>query len=216
MIFKICGLTTLADALAAVDAGASMLGFNFYPPSPRFIAPDLCAQITSVLKEKHPEVIRVGVFVNSSLPEVTRILDACTLDLAQCSGDEPPALLYKLGPRAFKALRPTSEKDLQNLLGIFPVRSTPPAYLVDAYRPGEYGGTGQSADWGLAARLARKYPILLAGGLNPGNIARAVTQVRPWGVDVASGVEEKPGLKSPAKMNDFIQNAREAEEEYSS
>jgi phosphoribosylanthranilate isomerase len=214
MIVKICGITTLEDSLAALEAGANMLGFNFFPASPRFIALERCAQICADIHRRDPQVLCVGVFVNASLSDMQRILSDGLLDLAQCSGDEPPALLIKLGQRGFKALRPATERDLNNQLGIYPLRETSPAFLVDAFRPGEYGGTGLSADWGLASRLARRFPILLAGGLTPANVAQAVQQVKPWGVDVASGVEDRPGVKNYAKMAAFIQNARKVEEDF--
>jgi len=203
---KICGLTTLEDALAAVEAGADLLGFNFYPPSPRYISPAECARLAAELRKRGCSARLVGVFVNASAGEIEAILDGCALDLAQLSGDEGPELVQRLGKRAFKAIRPAgpSEPD-------YPARAEPPAYLIDAYRPGEYGGTGQTGDWRLAAELARRAPILLAGGLRSENVAAAVQQVHPWGVDVASGVESAPGRKDPDKMRAFIQSAREAE-----
>ncbi len=210
MKIKICGITVIEDALAAVESGADLLGFNFYPPSPRFISVEHCAQIRAEVGRRYPQVHCAGVFVNASVQEIESILESCSLDLAQCSGDEPPATLIRLGSRGFKALRPAHEKDLASQLGIFPVRSLPPAFLVDAYRPGEFGGTGLTADWGLAAGLAARMPILLAGGLTPDNVALAVEQVKPWGVDVASGVEDRPGIKNHAKMAAFILNARKA------
>ena len=153
MKIKICGITSLEDAQAAVQAGADMLGFNFYPPSPRCITPQACAQIVAGLRGSG--VCTVGVFVNADAGEVRAILDECGLDLAQLSGDEPPEVLAALGERAFKALRPADETALQDLLRAYPARSQAPAWLVDAYHPGEYGGTGLSADWSTAAGLAQ-------------------------------------------------------------
>jgi phosphoribosylanthranilate isomerase len=137
------------------------------------------------------------------------------LDLAQLCGDETPALLRGLGEYAFKALRPSSMQQLHRALTDYPLRLQPPALLIDAYRPGEYGGTGQAADWGLAADCARRVTLLLAGGLTPANVTAAIQQVHPWGVDVASGVESAPGKKDHNKMNAFIQAARLAEEKES-
>ncbi|HEX9028454.1 MAG TPA: phosphoribosylanthranilate isomerase [Anaerolineales bacterium] len=205
MQVKICGITRLDDALAAVDAGADLLGFNFYPPSPRYLEPGLCAQIVAKLPKR---VLSVGVFVNPRLKTVRAILSECGLDLAQLCGDEPPELLAALGEQAFKVLHPANSQELDTALENYPARSGSPAWLVDAYRPGEFGGTGRKADWGLAFNLARRAPILLAGGLTPENVASAVEQVQPWGVDVASGVESSPSRKDPARMQAFVAAAR--------
>jgi len=141
---------------------------------------------------------------------VLETMALCNLDLAQLSGDEPPSDLAALDGRGFKALRPRDPASAAQALASLPARSAPPACLVDACRPGEYGGTGQMADWNLAAGLARHASLLLAGGLTPGNVAAAVRQVQPWGVDVASGVEAAPGKKDPEKVRQFIVNARHA------
>jgi phosphoribosylanthranilate isomerase len=204
MKVKICGITRLEDALAAVEAGADLLGFNFYPKSPRCVTPAACAEITSRLKPHAKHITLVGVFVNLPPQEVVNIIQCCGLHLAQLSGDEPPADLEILSGQAFKALRPASATELEQALERYPAHEPAPAYLVDAFRPGQYGGTGQTADWRLAAALARQTPILLAGGLTAENAAEAVAQVQPWGVDVASGVESAPGLKDPLKMKAFI------------
>ena len=187
-----------------------MLGFNFYPKSPRYITPETCAEIQSSIANRQSPIVSVGVFVNSSVDEITSVLDQCGLHLAQLSGDEPKETLAALGGRAFKALRLRDLESVAAALTSIPSRASPPACLVDAYQPGEYGGTGQTADWALAADLARRAPILLAGGLTPENVAAAVRQVHPWGVDVASGVEAGPGKKDAEKVRQFIQNAREA------
>jgi phosphoribosylanthranilate isomerase len=209
---KICGLTTLDDALAAADAGADLLGFNFYRPSPRYLAPAECARILGALRNRGAGVETVGVFVNASLSEIRAILDDCGLDLAQLHGDEPVELLTGLGDRAFKAIRPRSLEAARESLAYYGCGRRPraPALLLDAARPGQYGGTGQAADWRLAASLAKDYPILLAGGLQAQNVGAAVAQVRPWGVDVASGVESQPGRKDHAKMAEFVASIRGA------
>jgi indole-3-glycerol phosphate synthase/phosphoribosylanthranilate isomerase len=204
---KICGITTRQDGLAAVDAGADMLGFNFYPRSKRYIPPEKCVRIVSALAQYTARVQLVGVFVNATRAEIEAIADDCHLDLVQLSGDEPPEFLHALGPRALKGIRPTSLEEAQADAARF-ARSASPALLVDAYRPGEYGGTGYTGDWELAQKLAAQYPILLAGGLNPDNVAAAVAQVHPWGVDVASGVESSPGKKDAQKMTAFVAAAR--------
>lgn len=208
-VVKICGLTTLEDALAALEAGADMLGFNFYPQSPRFITPEACARIVrSLPKDVRPRTL-VGVFVNASADQIAATLETCGLHLAQLSGNEPPETLRALGDRAFKALRPTNRAALEQALLQYPACPLPPAYLLDACVKDRYGGTGAMADWSLARVVARWAPILLAGGLKPENVAAAVQQVRPWGVDVASGVESAPGRKDPQKMLAFVQAARQ-------
>lgn len=202
---KICGIKTLKDALAAIEAGADYLGFNFYPKSVRFIEKSICAEITSVLKREHPQIKLVGVFVNSSVEEIKDILQTCHLDLAQLHGDETPETFAKLAPQAFRAFRGIPESNAGY------ERNEAPAMLIDAAVKGIYGGSGVTADWAAAAELAKKYPLLLAGGLTPENVADAVRQVRPWGVDVASGVESAPGEKDAGKMSEFVKAVRVAE-----
>ncbi len=204
-IIKICGIKTLKDTLAAIDAGADYLGFNFYPKGVRFIEKEICAEITSVLKREHPHIKRVGVFVNYSVAEVKNILDTCSLDLAQLHGDETPEMFAQLAPRAFKAFRGIPA----DITGY--ERNGVPAFLVDAAVKGMYGGSGVTADWSAAAELAKKYPLLLAGGLTPENVADAVGRVNPWGVDVASGIESAPGEKDADKMKAFVKEVRRVE-----
>lgn len=192
----------MKDALAAINAGADYLGFNFYPKSLRFIEEETCAQITSVLKKEHPNIKLVGVFVNSSVDEVKNILEICSLDLAQLHGDESPEIFAQLVPRAFKAFRGIPS----DITGY--ERNEAPALLVDAAVKGMYGGSGATADWSVAEELAKQYPLLLAGGLTSENVADAVRQVKPWGVDVASGVESGSGVeKDASKMKAFVQAA---------
>jgi phosphoribosylanthranilate isomerase len=204
-IIKICGIKTLKDTLAAIDAGADYLGFNFYPKGVRFIEKEVCAEIILVLKKEHPNIKLVGVFVNSSVDEVKNILETCSLDLAQLHGDETPEMFAQLAPRAFRAFRGIPS----DITGY--ERNDVPALLVDAAVKGMYGGSGVTADWSTAAELAKKYPLLLAGGLTPENVAEAVGRVKPWGVDVASGVESAPGEKDAAKMSAFINAVRQVE-----
>jgi indole-3-glycerol phosphate synthase/phosphoribosylanthranilate isomerase len=207
---KICGITNLLDALTAVEAGADMLGFNFYEPSPRHTTPRDCAEVVAALRSRNQPVTTVGVFVNRPPDEIASILDDCHLDLAQLSGDEPPEFLDSLGGRAFKAIRPATANQAQADAHRYARRATLPALLVDAYHPAKYGGTGQTGDWALARTLATEHPLLLAGGLRPENVAHAMAQVQPWGVDVASGVETSPGKKDAAKMVAFVQAVRSA------
>src|SRR5512147_1433321 len=198
-IIKICGIKTLKDALAAIEAGADYLGFNFYPKSVRFIEKSACAEITSVLKREHPQIKLVGVFVNSSVKEIKDILQTCNLDLAQLHGDETPEIFAQLSPHAFRAFRGIPESNAGY------ERDEAPFMLIDAAVKGVYGGSGVTADWAAAAKSAKQYPLLLAGGLTPENVANAVRQVQPWGVDVASGVESAPGEKDAGKMKAFVQ-----------
>jgi phosphoribosylanthranilate isomerase len=208
MKIKICGIKTLDDALAAIDAGADMLGFNFYPPSPRYIEPQRCAHLVAALHELSAGITTVGVFVNTPPADVRAILVTCGLDQAQLSGDEPPEALAALSGRAFKALRPR-KASAARLAAARYARCTAPALLVDAATAADqFGGTGHAADWRIAAALAAKLPLLLAGGLRPDNVAAAIAAVRPWGVDVASGVESAPGVKEAAKMRAFVRAAR--------
>lgn len=208
MKVKICGIITLDDALAALDAGADMLGFNFYPPSPRYIEPLACAEMIATLRTRGAPATLVGVFVNLPPTEIAAILDECGLDLAQLSGDEPPADLAWLGARAFKAIRPRDAHEAARLAAVYTQRTAPPVLLADASAgAGQFGGTGQTGDWRAARALAARGPILLAGGLRPENVVAAVAAVQPWGVDVASGVETSPGHKDGAKMKAFVRAA---------
>lgn len=200
---KICGIRTVNDALAAVDAGADLLGFNFYPKSPRYIDVGTCRNIMSVM-QKYGHITYVGLFVNASVAEVRTTIETCGLSLAQLHGDETSEMLDALNGKAFKAFRGVP----QSINGF--ARSDAPALLVDAAVKGAYGGTGVIADWSAAAELAKQYSMLLAGGLTPDNVADAVRQVNPWGVDVASGVESSPGQKDPSKMKAFVQAVRSA------
>jgi len=208
---KICGLTNPDDAFAALDAGADMLGFNFYSESPRYIAPTDCSRIVSAVRNRQSEIAMIGIFVNQPSRFVAEILDLCGLDAAQLSGDEPPHLITRLWGRAYKAIRSRSiEEAEQDALRFTPLASGEPALLVDAVHAQLYGGTGQVADWAVARYLSARCAVLLAGGLTPENVAEAIRAVEPWGVDVASGVEAAPGKKDHRKMIDFVKAARSA------
>lgn len=216
---KICGITNQADAQVAVEAGADLLGFILYPKSPRFITPAQASVVISEIKawvNDQPGVTLprfVGVFVNEPAEQVAQILESTHLDYAQLHGEESLAVLQKLAPRAFKALRPSNAEAAASDAAQYGPLGTPdgPQLLIDAYDPHTYGGTGHKADWHTAAALAKCWPrLLLAGGLTPQNVAQAVRTVRPWGVDVASGVEDAPGRKDHTAVRNFIQNAREA------
>ncbi|MDE0198229.1 MAG: phosphoribosylanthranilate isomerase [Caldilineaceae bacterium] len=222
---KICGITSFEDGLCAASAGADYLGFIFFEKSPRYIAPEAAGEITSRLAEHLSDSSRrmasgaeagqtphfIGVFVNESLEAVEKTICHANLDFAQLHGEETPAMLEALRGRGFKALRPTSaaeaEIEAEWYAGLGP--SSGPQLLVDAYDPNEYGGTGKRADWKAAAGLGRIYPrLVLAGGLTPKNVVAAVEVVRPWAVDVCSGVEFEPGRKDPDKVREFIFSAK--------
>jgi phosphoribosylanthranilate isomerase len=195
---KICGIKTVNDALAAMDVGADLIGFNFYPKSPRYVEVGRCRDIMSVMRRYGGHIQYVAVFVNASVGEMFATMETCGLSLAQLHGDESPEMLKELGGKGFKAFRGVPEN--ANAYA----RQRAPAFLLDASVKGMYGGSGVIADWSMATELAKTYPLLLAGGLTPENVADAVRQVRPWGVDVASGVESEPGKKDASKMAAFV------------
>jgi phosphoribosylanthranilate isomerase len=201
---KICGITNSQDADVAVAAGADALGFVMYRKSPRYVEPSAARSIIAALP---PFVLPIGVFVNEDAGTVRRLMDECGFALAQLHGDESASYCLDLGRAALKALR---LKDRSSFLALaeFQSRAHVRGFVIDAFSDHAYGGTGQTADWTLAAEAARAVPILLAGGLTPLNLADAIRQVRPYGVDVSSGVEERPGKKDPAKVKAFIEAAR--------
>ena len=199
---KICGLKTVTDAIAAMNVGADLIGFNFYPKSPRYVEVGMCRNIMSVVRQDG-RAQSVGVFVNASVAEIVATMETLGLNIAQLHGDETSEMLNQLDGKGFKAFRGIPE----SVDGF--ARSGSPAFLVDASVKGLYGGSGVTADWEGAAELTKKYPLLLAGGLTPENVAEAVRRVKPWGVDVASGVESAPGKKDPVKMKAFVQAVRE-------
>lgn len=210
---KICGITNSEDALHATDAGADFLGFILFEKSPRYVSPERVAEIIAAVRAHRPAKPPrcIGVFVNAPLARVWAVIDRAGLDYAQIHGDEPPALLAALDGRGFKALRPTSaaeaQADAEWFAELGPADG--PQLLIDAYDPDEYGGTGKKADWHTAAGLARVYPrLMLAGGLTAQNVAQAVATVRPWAVDVSSGVEREPGRKDHQQVTAFIAQAK--------
>lgn len=213
---KICGLTNLNDALVAVDAGADYLGFIFFPPSKRAITPEAAQTITAHLRRLPRCPTLVGVFVNEPPAQMAAIMAACQLDLAQLSGEEVPMWLGDASSpiygRGYKALRPTSlaeaEADAEWFLPPNPVPGQP-TLLIDTYHPTLRGGSGATGDWTMSAKLAQTIPgLMLAGGLTADNVAEAVQTVRPFAVDVASGVEASPGQKDAALVRAFIANAK--------
>lgn len=201
---KICGITNFADAQAAVAAGADALGFMLYERSPRFLSVEAAAEI---IRRLPPLVAKVGVFVNASEGTVIEARNACGFDTFQFHGDEPPDFCRRFAPmKAIKAFRIRDENSLLAL----PDYQTD-AWLLDSYVPGQEGGTGTRFNWPLAvAAKQHGVPIILAGGLTPENVATAIRQVRPFGVDVSSGVESVPGKKDHDKLRAFIAAARAA------
>ena len=223
MKVKICGLTNLEDAQTAVSAGADYLGFIFYPPSKRSVDINTAKAIVQTLRATPNCPVLVGVFVNESGEYMAQILAEVGLDLAQLSGEEVPFLVgderSPIYGRSYKALRPASlaeaEADAEwyaadsNQLSVNGIQL--PSLLIDTYHPTLRGGTGETGDWEMSAQLAQTIPgLMLAGGLNADNVAEAVRQVRPFAVDVASGVEASPGQKDPELVRAFIHNAKTA------
>ena len=197
---KICGITNVDDALAAVEAGADAIGFVFHHQSPRRVKTD---EVKRIVAQLPPFVLPVGVFVNEDVKIVRDWMDDCGLAVAQLHGEEAAAYCDLLGRPVLKAIR---LKDRGSLLALaeFKGRFRVRGFVLDAYSTVSYGGTGQVTDWDLAAEAARAAPALLAGGLTPENVAEAVGKVKPYGVDVSSGVESRPGKKDHAKMRAFI------------
>jgi phosphoribosylanthranilate isomerase len=216
---KICGITVLADARCAAEAGADMLGFIFYPDSPRYVAPDAAGRIVLALRAAYgaraPRC--VGVFVNEPAARVRAVLDEADLDLAQLHGDEPLEELRALAPYAYKAIRPATPAEALVQAARYAAFEAPPEgpdLLVDAYHPARYGGTGLPLDAAVArAAIGRTAGrrVLLAGGLTPESVGQVVATLRPWGVDVSSGVEREVGRKDHARVRALIAAVREAE-----
>ncbi len=198
---KICGITRVEDALAAVRLGADALGFNFWPRSKRYLPPD---RARAIVRRLPPFVTAVGVFVDPTREEVLRAVDQSGVGVAQLHGDEPPQLCASLPLPVLKAIRLAGPQALAQLAS-YEVQ----AFLLDAPSAG-YGGSGTTCDWSLAAAVASELPVVLAGGLGPENVAEAVRTVRPWAVDVASGVESAPGVKDADRMRLFVERAKEA------
>jgi phosphoribosylanthranilate isomerase len=201
---KICGITNQDDAETAVHEGADALGFVFYSQSPRYVEPAVAKQIIRCLP---PFVLPVGVFVNQDLDTVRRLFDDCGLALAQLHGDESPDFCESLKRPVLRALR---LRDRSSFLALaeFKGRMGVRGFVVDAFSDRVYGGTGHTTNWSLAGEVAKAVPILLAGGLTPENVQEAIRQVQPYGVDVSSGVEQRPGRKDSAKIRAFIQAVR--------
>ncbi len=199
---KICGITNLDDALLAVDAGADALGFVFFGASPRNISPE---QARAIIRHLPPFIQTVGLFVNESLATINETADTCGLDIIQLHGEESPDFCTYVKRRVLKALRVRNFASLDSMPS-YQVS----AFLLDAWSPIARGGTGQTFNWDIAASAAADRKIILAGGLSCDNIADAIKKVRPYGVDVSSGVEVAPGKKDAVKITEFIRKAKEA------
>ena len=198
---KICGITNLEDALLAAELGADALGFIFYPKSPRHVAPEAAR---SIIAQLPPFVASVGVFVDEAAAVVQELAAKVRLDWVQLHGQESPDYCRNLGRKVIKAFRIQDEDSLRQLADY---RGAAQALLLDTYKKGQVGGTGEIFDWHLA-RKAKKYgPIILAGGLTSENVALAIATAGPAAVDAASGTEAAPGKKDPAKLRAFFEAA---------
>ncbi len=193
---KICGMTCLEDTLLAVEEGADAVGFIFYRKSPRCVSAKTVKTIVAALP---PFIETVGVFVNESADRINRIADSCKLSAVQLHGNESPAFCKKIRRKVIKAVR-VKGKDSFDGLSSYKVS----AFLLDACSDQQQGGTGETFDWRLVGEGKKYGPVILAGGLDPSNVAHAIQKVKPYGVDVCSGVEKLPGIKDPSRLKAFI------------
>ena len=201
---KICGITTASAALAAAHAGADAIGLVFYAPSPRAVSVEEAADIVSALP---PFVSSVGLFVNAEPALVHKVLARVTLDLLQFHGDETPAYCQSFGKPWLKAIRVRPDTYIP---GVMEEYRHARGVLLDAWHEDVYGGSGRTFDWDLLKQQGSEtvMPVVLAGGLKPGNVAQAIRTVAPWGVDVSSGVESAPGIKSEPLINAFMREVQ--------
>jgi phosphoribosylanthranilate isomerase len=198
MLVKICGITRLEDARAAVAAGADALGFVLWPKSPRFVAP---SAVRAIICELPKSLFLVGVFVNQPSDEVNEAAAAAGLTHVQLHGDETPVFAARVARPVIKATSAPTEATARD----WPADTT---WLVDGHDAERRGGTGQTADWDAVAEFARTREVVLAGGLTPENVAEAVARVRPFGIDVSSGVEHAPGIKDPERLKALFRALR--------
>jgi phosphoribosylanthranilate isomerase len=195
---KICGITRWEDARLAVELGASALGFNFFPPSPRYIAP---AEARKIVEQLPPFVVAVGIFANETDGKrVAAVAREAGMAAVQLHGPRFPKVNGALG--RYPLIRAVAVRDGSSLERLRDWKAS--AYLLDAYHPKLLGGTGKKFDWKIANEAKKYGPIILAGGLTPRNVGKAIRVVRPFAVDVASGVESAPGIKDPAKLRAFF------------
>ena len=198
MEIKICGITNLDDAVNACTSGADALGFIFYKKSPRYVTPETAKHIIAHLPR---DAAVVGVFVNHDIHTVKEMYAFCGLDLIQLHGDESPEYCSQFSKSILIKVFSSSSEEGLNIIKDYPVKTV----LIDSRHSGLYGGTGKKSDWDLAAKLREKHPLILSGGLNPGNIMEAINTVSPHAVDVNSGVEFSPGKKDPEKMKNIVE-----------
>jgi len=213
---KICGIKKEEHALAAADAGADFIGFMF-ARSPRQVTPARAEKIVAALKKHQATVEVVGVFVNSHLGTVNRIAESCHLDWVQLSGDEPWEYCRELACPLIQVVRVSRNNKPEQVCkdlayGTKLLKKKKHIYLIDSNVSDRYGGTGRKFDWKLAVPIAREFPVIIAGGLTPGNVGEAIKVISPWGVDVSSGVETK-GVKSMDKIKKFIEAVRSDDEQ---
>jgi len=202
MKIKICGITSVADAMAAAECGADAIGFIFVQSSPRCISPESAGEIVGALPGT---ILPVGVFVDASRRTITATVAASGIRGLQLHGDEPPKSTLGWNLPIFKAHRVSASFAIEHL-----DRYAVEAHLLDTYMEGSRGGTGKTFNWDVAVTAGRAHRIILSGGLNPENVERAIHYVRPYAVDVSSGVERQPGVKDHVKMCRFIESARNA------
>lgn len=202
---KICGITRPEDALLAAELGVDAIGLVFHAPSARHVDVDAARAIVAGLPAF---VTTVGLFVDAGTDTVRRVLEAVPLDLLQFHGDEEEAWCRRFGRPWIKALRVREGQDLQDAMAAHPGAA---GILLDSWSPRQAGGTGETFDWDLVPER-RRGALILAGGLNPGNVGDALRRLRPWAVDVSTGVEEAPGLKSATLMREFVNAVNSAEE----
>ena len=201
---KICGITRIEDAVAAATAGADAIGLVFYPKSSRYVTATVAAEIVSELP---PFVSTVGLFVNHSADQVNRICDQVELDLLQFHGDESPSDCSQFGKRFIKAVRMAPGRSVNEMMGQYRQAT---ALLLDSFDADKYGGSGETFDWQRVPKDS-DVPLILAGGLNCSNVVEAVTRVQPYAVDVSSGVESAPGIKSADQIIEFVTRVKNCE-----
>jgi phosphoribosylanthranilate isomerase len=203
---KICGITSVGDGLAAARHGADAIGLIFYPPSPRLVTLERAREIAASLPAF---VARVAVFVNPAAADVEAVIRACRPDLIQFHGEEAADFCRSFGVPYLRALRVRPGVDLLESLSLF---GDAAGWLLDAYRQELYGGTGEAFDWELIPRSLPR-PLILSGGLDAANVGEAIRRVRPWAVDVSSGVEAAKGVKDERRIAEFMEAVRSADQE---
>ena len=206
-LVKFCGITRSADAATALGVGADALGMVFFSGSPRFVSGEQAQEICRVIDDGATEkkAFKVGLFVDAPAGIVQQVLGQVPLDILQFHGNETALFCEQFGLPYWKALRVRNAREIQEFI---PAYSSADALLLDAWHPDQHGGTGLAFDWDLLVGINPDQKIVLAGGLNPNNVAQAIRQVAPWGVDVSSGIEEAPGIKSASLMKQFIEEVR--------